>query len=60
MSALTQAMDSAETIRFILTSWGNGDMNMPKNEFNTELLERVSKSEKLAYVARRIVLPYSP
>ena len=27
-------------------------MNMPKNEFNTELLERVSKSEKLAYVAK--------
>lgn len=52
VSALTQAMDSAETIRFILTSWGNGDMNMPKNEFNTELLERVSKSEKLAYVAK--------
>lgn len=52
VSALTQAMDSAETIRFILTSWGNGDMNMPKNEFNSELLERVSKSEKLAYVAK--------
>lgn len=51
-AALTQAMDSAETIRFILTSWGNGDMNMPKNEFNSELLERVSKSEKLAYVAK--------
>ena len=44
-------MDSAETIRFVLLSWGNGDMNMPKNEFNSELLERVSKSEKLAYVA---------
>ncbi len=51
-AALTQAMDSAETMRFILVSWGNGDMNMPKNEFNTELLERVSKSEKLAYVAK--------
>lgn len=51
-AALTQAMDSAETIRYILVSWGNGDMNMPKNEFNTELLERVSKSEKLAYVAK--------
>lgn len=50
--ALIQAMDSAETMRFILLSWGNGDMNMPNNKFNSELLERVSKSDKLAYVAK--------
>lgn len=52
VSALSKAMDSAETVKFVLLSWGNGDNDMQKNEFNTELLERVSKSEKLSYVAK--------
>ena len=52
VSALSKAMDSAETMKFVLLSWGNGDKDMQKNEFNTELLERVSKSEKLSYVAK--------
>lgn len=36
----------------MLLSWGNSDKAMEMNESNTEILERVAKSEKLTYVAK--------
>lgn len=50
--ALSKAVDSAETVKFVILSWGNYNDNMPKNEVNKKLIERVSKSEKLMYVAK--------
>lgn len=51
-SATSQAMERAEETKFVILSWGNGDADMKKTDFNADLLERVSKSEKLSYVAR--------
>ncbi|MGN0107184.1 MAG: VWA domain-containing protein [Hominilimicola sp.] len=51
-SALAKAVERAEGVKYVLVSWGNNDGNMTKTEFNTGLLDRVSKSEKLTYVAK--------
>lgn len=50
--ALSKAFDCAETVKLVLLSWGSCDKAMEKNESNTEILERVARSEKLAYVAK--------
>lgn len=50
--ALSKAIEQAEATKFVILSWGNSDAEMQKNEANTELLKRVSESEKLSYVAK--------
>ena len=35
--ALSKAVDSAETVKFVILSWGNYNDNMPKNEVNKKL-----------------------
>lgn len=52
VTAVSKAVEQAEATKFIILSWGNGDKDMKKNEANTELLKRVSASEKLNYVAK--------
>ena len=50
--ACETAFDKAEAVKAAIISWGGDDADMRKSQFNAELLERVSKSDKLAYIAK--------
>lgn len=50
--ACDMAFEKAEAVKSAIISWGGDDTDMRKSQFNTELLERVSKSDKLAYIAK--------
>ena len=50
--ACETAFDKAEAVKAAIISWGGDDGDMRKSRFNTELLEKVSKSDKLSYIAK--------
>lgn len=50
--ACETAFDKAEAVKAAIISWGGDDADMRKSQFNSELLEKVSKSDKLTYIAK--------
>ena len=50
--ALNRALDQAENMKSALISWGCADGNMSNSEENAKILEIVSKSDKLKYIAK--------
>lgn len=51
-AAMRKAAEKAQEIESILLAWGNDSGEMKKTPFHTDLLKRVSASEKLRYIAK--------
>lgn len=50
--SMRAALERANGVRNAVMAWGNGDPMMQKNPFNTEILKRTAKSNKLKYIAQ--------